>query len=48
MHHGLDGHEFDQAPGTGDGERSRVCCISGVAKEWDTTERLTELADWYN
>ena len=25
-HHQLDGHEFEQAPGTGDGQGSLVCC----------------------
>ena len=25
-HHWLDGHEFEQAPVVGDGQRSRVCC----------------------
>jgi len=30
----LDGHEFDQASGVGDGQGSLVCCIPGVAKSW--------------
>ena len=25
-YHQLDGHEFEQAPGTGDGQESLVCC----------------------
>ena len=25
-HHRLDGHEFDQAPGVGDGQGGLVCC----------------------
>ena len=25
-HHPLDGHEFEQAPGVGDGQGSLVCC----------------------
>ena len=25
-HHGLDGHEFEQAPGDGEGEESLACC----------------------
>ena len=29
--HELDGHEFDQAPGLGDGQGSLVYCIHGVA-----------------
>ena len=31
-HHRLDGHEFEQAPGVGDGQGSLVCCSHGVAK----------------
>ena len=38
-HHQLDGHEFEQAPGVGDGQGSLVCCIHGVAKS-DMTEQL--------
>ena len=26
MHHQLDGHEFEQAPGVGDGQGSLSCC----------------------
>ena len=25
-HHSLDGHEFEQAPGVGEGQGSLVCC----------------------
>ena len=25
-HHGLNGHEFEQAPGVGDGQGSLACC----------------------
>ena len=39
-HHQLDGHEFEQAPGVGDGQGSLVCCSSWGHKELDTTERL--------
>ena len=40
-----DGHEFEQAPGVGDGQGSLACCSPWVHKESDTTERLysTEL-----
>ena len=31
-HHQLDGHEFEQAPGVGDGLGSLECCSS-----WDHT-----------
>ena len=36
--HRLDGHEFEQAPGVGDGQGSLVCCSPWVHKESDTTE----------
>ena len=39
-HHWLDGQEFDQAPGVGDGQGSLVCCSPWGHKESDTTERL--------
>ena len=26
-HHQLDGHEFEQAPGVGDGQGSLACCM---------------------
>ena len=37
-HHQLDGHEFEQAPGAGDGQGSLACCSSWGRKELDTTE----------
>ena len=39
-HHRLDGHEFEQAPGVGDGQGSLVCCSPWGCKELDTTEWL--------
>ena len=39
-HHQLSGHEFEQAPGGGEGQRSLVCCSPRGRKESDTTERL--------
>ena len=39
-HHRLDGHEFVQAPGAGDGQGSLVCGSSWGRKGSDTTERL--------
>ena len=33
-HHRLHGHEFEQAPGVGDGQGGLVCCIHRVAKSW--------------
>ena len=39
-HHRLDGHEFEQAPGDGEGQGSLVCCSPWGRKELDTTEQL--------
>ena len=39
-YHWLDGHEFEQALGVGDGQGSLVCCSPWDRKELDTTERL--------
>ena len=56
-HHLLDGHEFEQALGVGDGQGSLACCSPWVHKESDTTEQLnknikflsdrTELSVWF-
>ena len=40
MDHGLNGHEFEQAPGVGDGQGSLECFSQWGCKESDTTERL--------
>ena len=37
-HHRLDGHDFDQAPGVGDGQGILECCGPWGHKEPDTTE----------
>ena len=42
-HHWLNGHEFEQAPGIGDGQGSLAGCSPWGYKESDTTERLK----WY-
>ena len=39
-HHWLDGHEFEQAPGVGDGQGSLACCSPRGCKESDMTEQL--------
>ena len=39
-HHWVKGHEFEQAPGVGDGQGSLVCAVHGLAKSW------TWLSDW--
>ena len=38
-HHQLNGHEFEQALGVGDGQGSLACCRPWVHKELDMTER---------
>ena len=40
-HHGLDGHEFEQAPGVGDGQGGLACCSPWGRRESGVTE--TEL-----
>ena len=44
-HHWLDGHEFEQAPGVGDGQGGLSCCSPWGCKESNITEWLnwTEL-----
>ena len=44
-HYQLNGHEFEQAPGIGDGQESLVCCSLWGCKELDVTGWLnwTEL-----
>ena len=37
-HHGLNGHEFEQALGVGDGQGSLACCSVWGRKESNTTE----------
>ena len=41
-HYRLDGHEFEQALGVGDGQERLACCSPSGCKESDTTER----SDW--
>ena len=38
--HSLDGHEFEQAPGVGDGRESQACCSPWGHKESDMAEQL--------
>ena len=37
-HHRLDGREFEQIPGVGDGQGGLACCGLWSRKESDTTE----------
>ena len=39
-HRQVDGHEFEQVPGTGDGQGILVCCSPWGHKKSDMTERL--------
>ena len=39
-HHWLNGHEFEQAPGIGDGQGNLACCSPWGPKELDMTEWL--------
>ena len=39
-YHRLEGHEFEQAPGVGDGQGSLACCSPRGRQESDTAERL--------
>ena len=39
-HHRVDGHEFEQTLGVGDGQGGLVCCDSWGPKESDMTEQL--------
>ena len=53
-HHWLNGHEFEQASGDGEGQGSLVCCSPWGRKESDTTEQLNNnchiywLDEWMN
>ena len=38
QHHGLNGYEFKQTPGVGDGQGGLACCDSWGPKELNTTE----------
>ena len=39
-HHRLNGHEFEQVPGVGDGQERLACCSPWGRKELDKTDRL--------
>ena len=39
-HQQLDGHEFEQIPGDGEGQASLACCSPWVHKKSDTTKQL--------
>ena len=41
--HQLNGHEFEQAPGDGEGQGSLACCSPWVHKELEMTERMNNI-----
>ena len=41
-HHQLDGFEFEQVPGDGEGQGRLACCSLWVSKELDMTWRLNK------
>jgi len=47
-HHRLDGHEFEQAPGDGEGQGSLACCSPWGQKKLDTTDQLNNNNLSYN
>ena len=46
-HHQLNGHEFEQAPGVGDGQGSLACCSPWGHKDSYTTEQLSSTNSFY-
>ena len=51
-HHQFNGHEFEQAPGDGEGQGSLACCSPRSCKVLDTTEWLNnnnkrEVDNWW-
>ena len=42
-HHQLNGHEFKQTLGDGEGQGSLACCSSWGCKESDMTEQLSNM-----
>ena len=48
-HHRLDGHEFEQAPGVGDGQVGLECCSPwGVRHDWATELNCYGSRNWYS
>ena len=41
-HHRLDGHDFEQALGVGDGQGGLACCSPWGRKESNVTERVND------
>ena len=47
-HYWLNGHEFEQTLGSGDGQGSLACCSPWGRKESDRTDRLNWLIRYYH
>ena len=47
-HHQLNGLEFEQTPGDGEGQGSLACYSPWCCKELDTTEQLNNIKRCYN
>ena len=47
-HHKLNGHEFEQTPGDGEGKGSLVCCSPWGHKELDMTEQLNNITNAFS
>ena len=45
-HHWINGHEFEETPGDGEGQGSLVCCSPWGHKESNKTERLSNNKAW--
>ena len=45
-HHRLNGHEFEQTLGDGEGQGRLLCCSPWGCKESDTTEQLNNNNSW--
>ena len=45
-HHWLNGHEFEETPGVGDGQGGLACCSPWAPKELDTTDWLNWLVEF--
>ena len=41
-HHRLNGHEFEQVPGVGEGQGKLACCSPWGQKELNITEQLNK------
>ena len=46
-YHPLNGHEFEQAPGDGEGQERLACCSPWGCKELDTTEKLNNNKNYW-